>query len=685
MTERDRGYAMLGMATAWRRFETRALEGRGAEREFERCIRQMESASEQLNLARESIHLAAEIAAFEPALDEDDRLALILLVTMSLAALQEGSTRLAVGGEAGRETMHRMLGVLCGDAFGPRGADKCANRIARMLAEGLAPHVIAEDSNAYAPLLHVGEFICQHRMLRAETKLADALRPRFFDEPAPRADEKTVKGALEDIAKRPAILSGREIELSGEQREAVVRAATSRFTIVTGGPGTGKTSIVVAILRMLARLGVPAEKIAMAAPTGKAAFRMSQSVREGLERIENPAKPDETLRAAALEARTIHRLLGYSPSSGRFMHHGNNQLGASVVIVDECSMLDLVLTERLLAAIADGTQLVMLGDADQLPSVTAGAVFRDLVDAADMARERAAVCIRLAHSYRMDTSDERARSIPKIASAVNRGEADALAQGEAEASSIVRRSRPADLKFEGVEMLAAPGAQIEEFIERWHEKFVRNPEIEKLADTVYRQAESGLDDGASESLRRLLEFRAASRILCLTRVLPTGTERVNRVLHSLTAAAPALAPQRIGFRAGEPVMVVRNDYERMLFNGDQGVVVRVRTRGGREATMVAFNRPDGVSVFHLDALRDSLELSYATTVHKAQGSEFDSVALILPETDLPILSREILYTGLTRSRRSVAIVGGEAILRAGIARRIERHSGLRDLLLTGAG
>jgi exodeoxyribonuclease V alpha subunit len=679
MTERNRPYAMLGMATAWRRFEARGLAG-GAQRDFEQCLRQAESAAEQLNLAPESIHLAAEIAAFEPKLDWDDRLALILLVTMSLAALQDGSTRLAIGGDAGRETMRRMLAVLCGDAFGADWPEQCARRIERILAQNLAPHVIAQAPNGYAPLIRVGDFIYQHRMLRAETRLADALRPRLSARPIWSADEEAVVRAFDDLHARPAAIAGRRLILSDEQRAAVVRAATSGFTIITGGPGTGKTSIIVAILRMLARLGVAPEKIAMAAPTGKAAFRMSESVRESLAQLVNPAQSDEALRAAVPEARTIHRLLGYSPSSGRFMHHGNNQLDAAVVIVDECSMLDLVLTERLLAAIPEQTQLVMLGDADQLPSVTAGAVFRDLVDAAENAREGARVCIRLSYSYRMEASDEGARSIPTIASAVNRGSADALAAGGAEGSSIIRRARAADLKFEGVEMLAAPGA-LEEFLERWHKEFACGSEIERLTAQTYAQTDNGFDEGARASLKRLLELRAASRILCLTRVLPTGAERVNRFLHALGSTGPTPASSRILYRAGEPVMLVRNDYERMLFNGDQGVVVRVRTRTGSETMMVVFDRRDGISVFHLDALRDSIELSYATTVHKAQGSEFDAVALILPEIDLPILSREMLYTGLTRSRRSVAIVGAESILRAGIARRIERHSGLRDLLL----
>lgn len=678
MRDRDRPYAMLGLATAWRQFETNRVGG--AEREFERCLRQMESASERLNLAPESIHLAAEIAAFEPALDHEDRLALILLVTMSLAALEEGSTRLAIGGGLGRRTIMPMLSVLCGDAFGPAGVEKCATRIERLAAEDVAPNVIARDPDGYAPLIKVGSFVCHHRMLHAEKNLAAALRPRLSAKPILGFDDRKVREALDDIRKRPAVIAGRALTLSDEQAEAILRAATSRFAVITGGPGTGKTSIVVAILRMLARLGVAPEKIAMAAPTGKAAFRMSESVRESLTRIETPAKSDDELRGALLEARTVHRLLGYSPSSGRFVHHGNNQLNASVAIVDECSMLDLVLSERLLAAIPEETQLVMLGDANQLPSVTAGAVFRDLVDAASQRPGgRAPLCVRLVRSYRMDESDEHARSILQVASLVNRGDTKTVLPGGTEAAPIARRLRPQDLKFEGVEMLCADSAQIEQFLARWHEQFIGNAEIEELARGVHTRTETGFDRETSVRLERLLKFRAASRILCLTRVLPTGTERINRILHSLTAGAPEPSAQRISFRAGEPVMVVRNDHERMLFNGDQGVAIRVRMPGRGEAMMAVFARRDGLVAFHLGAL-DSIELSYATTVHKAQGSEFDSVALILPEADLPILSREILYTGLTRSRRSVAIVGSEAVLRTGISRRIERNSGLCDLL-----
>ncbi len=682
---RDKLYGLFGMETAWRRFETRDAAA-GARGEFERRMRAMEPGAERLNLAPAMVHLAAEIAAFEPALDHEDRLALILLVTMSLAALQAGSTRLAIGGEAGGRVMAPMLQALCGDAFGTDGAAQAAARIKRILAENRANHVIARDRQAYAPLIHVGPFLCHHRILLAESSLANSLRERLWAKPVRSPDAREVKDAIADIVNRPVTVSERSIKLSGEQREAVMRAVVSRFTLITGGPGTGKTSIVVAILRMLARLGVGPDRIVVAAPTGRAAFRISENVTESLKHISDSSESDKTLRQCSKGAVTIHRLLGYRPGNGSFRYHANNPLNASVVIVDECSMLDLVLAERLLRAMPDDAQLVMLGDADQLPSVTAGAVFRDLVEVAENGPRATQACVRLTHSYRMDREDEGGGTIARVAAAINQNDSAKLTAGDSESSPIARRANPEDLVFEGVEMLTdVPPARIGLFLSRWHERFVRADEIDELARRVYPRTENRFDESSSHDLMRLLDFRAASRILCLTRVLPTGTERVNRLMHRLSLEAAPNSDEAGGFIAGEPVMVVRNDYERELFNGDHGVVVKVGSPGRHEVMMAAFNRCGRMVAFPIDALRESLELSYATTVHKAQGSEFESVALILPEAQLPILSREIHYTAVTRSRNSVVIVGDAAMLGESAARPIERHSGLRDLLLSGSG
>ena len=182
-------------------------------------------------------------------------------------------------------------------------------------------------------------------------------------------------------------------------------------------------------------------------------------------------------------------------------------------------------------------------------------------------------------------------------------------------------------------------------------------------------------------LRSCFDHWERFRILCLTRVSQTtGSDRVNAALHQRSLDELGLAPQRDNdFVQGEPVMMQVNDYNRGIFNGDQGLVLNV-SEGGRPQPMAVFPRTDGMTAFHVDSLRSVLLHSYAMTVHKAQGSEFETVGLILPDQDLPINTREILYTALTRSRRSVVIVGGREILKAGIRRTISRESGIVEKL-----
>jgi exodeoxyribonuclease V alpha subunit len=675
----DERYQRLGVTTVWLRHQTSVgAEDRGGE--FRRRLRQIETGAAELNLDAATVHLAAEIASLEASLDDERRLALILLITASLAALQEGSTRLPVVGAQAREPMARILRALCGDAFGAAGPDAMANAIAALLDAGAAPHVIGSHREDYRPLIYLAPFIYHHRVLLAEHRLAELLASRMAAAP-PDAGDKILSAALADTFSRPSEVAGRKMVLSDEQREAVANACTHRLVLISGGPGTGKTSIILAIARVLSRIGVKPEQIALAAPTGKAAFRMGESINEGLARIADPAAADLMLKAACPQPSTIHRLLGYSPSSRRFNYHRNNPLDAAVVVVDEGSMLDLSLMERLAGAIKPDARLIMLGDADQLPSVAAGAVFRDLASELPQASDRrngtAALCTRLTRNYRMDTTDPAGRAVFTLARAINSAGVNA-ADGAAPPNPLARVDRPAQLRFEGVELLAG-NALAEPFLDRWYEARIKAEEIDALSARVFTADERGFDAAAQSGLERIFDHLAASRILCFTRMLATGSGRINASLHRRRADALGRAPER-EFLPGEPVIVTRNDYERMLFNGDQGVIVRVRRPGGRAAAMAVFKRAGKFDAFHLAGLRELLELCYATTIHKAQGSEFDAVAILMPERDLPILTREALYTGVTRSRRSVVMAGSEELLRAGIARGIERFSGLGEEL-----
>ncbi len=488
-------------------------------------------------------------------------------------------------------------------------------------------------------------------------------------------DEKRILELVVDTSSRSATVGGKRIHLSEEQRLAIVHAASNPLTIISGGPGTGKTSIVIAILKLLVSAGVSPKEIALAAPTGKAAYRIGESIRDSL-----AGDPDDSAWSGT-EPTTVHRLLGYSPTRRRFRYHRNNPLEAKVVIVDEGSMLDLELMASLVAALRADARLIILGDADQLPSVAAGAVFRDLLPTGDgdwslLSRS----CVRLTGSYRTDREESVGKTIFDLASAINAGNADAFAFEPGDNHlKIAKRESAEQLEFEGVEWLEqeAPSG---EFLERWYSAYIRGDAVvADLKDRTFTASENGFAPSEVESLRHLFGHIARARILCVTRILDSGSERINFQLHRRAAHDRKASLDRGGFMIGEPVMVLRNDYQRLLFNGDQGVVLQVR-RGDAPSPMAVFPKGDNFVAFPIEALKDHLELCYATTVHKAQGSEFDSVAVVMPKKDLPILSREILYTAVSRARRSVTIIGGADTIRAGISRRMERYSGVREQL-----
>jgi exodeoxyribonuclease V alpha subunit len=245
------------------------------------------------------------------------------------------------------------------------------------------------------------------------------------------------------------------------------------LTAISGGPGTGKTSVVVSILRVLARLGVDLESVALAAPTGKAAKRMEESVQKGLLAIPNRSEVDEEILECLPEARTLHRLLGYSPKMGGFRHHENNPLANEIVIIDEASMIDLGLMDRLLRAVPMDARLILLGDADQLPSVDAGAVFRDLLPPKEGVPDddpRRDASVVLSESYRMDLSDSAGRNILKVAAKINAGQAESLFDPNApQDETITERPSVDELTFHGAELLAEGNKTQKKntFLERW--------------------------------------------------------------------------------------------------------------------------------------------------------------------------------------------------------------------------
>ncbi len=416
------------------------------------------------------------------------------------------------------------------------------------------------------------------------------------------------------------------------QQIAATKAVSSAFTVITGGPGTGKTWTVMKILSLLrAQPGGDKLQVKLAAPTGKAAARLTETIRT----------VDDKLAAT-----TIHRLLGYLPGSPYFRHDAGHPLNADVVIVDEASMVDLALMAKLVAAVPPRARLILLGDRDQLASVEAGNVLADICAAAESARPndplRGAV-VALRRNYRF----AEAGGIFRLSTAINSGNADA-------ALATLQESANGAVQWEPL------------------------PKAPRLASILLARVNAGFrpfleTDDPEKALKILQQFR----ILCAVRHGACGIENLNAAAEEILAESGLLAPRR-GWYRGQPIMITQNDYNLALFNGDSGIILPDAEDGGELRAF--FLSAEGRLRRFLPSRLPVHETAFAITVHKSQGSEFGRVLLILPESDSPVLTRELLYTGLTRARDHAEIWASETILRAAIAKRVARTSGLRDAL-----
>ncbi len=571
----------------------------------------------EADLGDEHAFLVWQLSQMAEGLSGTERQELMAVLARSLATVAQGNTRMPVS-PGDREILARATSLV-----GQPGERK--------------------------PLILDGANLYHERLLACEDQVATAVKTRH-GRPAPFA-------AAQVQAVLASLFEGARPLPSPEQQAAVAAALGRTLTVISGGPGTGKTTIAVHIARGLVRLGVPAGGLALAAPTGKAANRLQESLRAGLAALADDA--DQSLLAACPPAQTLHRLLGWS--RGSFLHHENNRLAARALIVDEGSMIDLFLMDRLLRSLRDDAVVVLLGDADQLPSIEAGAVFRDL----------APLAVRLTRGFRMDSAQSAGRRIAEMAAALRQGQSERLP------ALLDERPRAQAVDFAGVEIVAA--AERHALLARWHARLLDHPDWQVLCAHEYEFGPAGFSDDDAARLSRLHTQLQRGRILCLTRERATGVREVNRLLHERHAGSSGLA-------AGEPVMIVHNDYERGLWNGDQGLVALVR-EGGRAARPMAVFRaasPAGEGArwvaFDPDVLGESLQLAFALTVHKAQGSEHEHILLLLPDVPLPLCSRELLYTAVTRARTSVTVCGSLPVLAAGAGNTLARSSGMAEKL-----
>jgi exodeoxyribonuclease V alpha subunit len=555
----------------------------------------------------------------------------------------------------------------------------------RFLDQGGAPEVIGRSIDDYCPLLRVGDYLYHQRLYAVEGRLVETILTRLDHDPDHTPE--VIAAARADVEARPAILpSGVPITLSTEQGSALELAASRSLAMISGGPGTGKTSIVVALLRVLVRLGIPIDAIELAAPTGKAAWRMGESIRRSLMLLSDPDPIERALITSPPTPQTLHRLLAFHPRTGLFRRHRNAPISAEVVIIDESSMIDIYLMERLLGALRPQTQLILLGDAHQLPSVSAGAVFKDLLNALSDAR------CTLTQSYRMREDDPDGRAILTFAQNIREGRPAFIdANAHIDDGSVINPALDQDsalrlchqleeLKWRGCELLDWPQSEQWAFLDAWARRFILGDEyIQELRGRCWQFNEGQLISEEIADIEPLFLHQSQAKMLCVTQNLETGVAKVNARFHRRFSR---FAQREATFLVGEPVMMLHNDYDRMLFNGDQGIILWGRWAEGSAQPLVVFPAMSGgYRAFEMEALTGRIEHCYAMTVHKSQGSEFDRVALLLPPRPLPLLTRELIYTAVTRSKSSVVVVGDPHLISPTSLRHHPRSSGVAERLV----
>ena len=487
-----------------------------------------------------------------------------------------------------------------------------------------------DDGGAARPLRLSGTLLYLERYWQQEESVREALERRSAAAP-PAVDTDALTRDLDRLFPPAAAPTGS----ADHQREAAEASARRWVTVLAGGPGTGKTTTVARLLALLR--GQPGRplRVALAAPTGKAAARLQEAVTTAAEEL--PA--EDRARVGALEASTLHRLLGWRPDSkSRFRHDASNPLPHDVVVVDEMSMVSLTLMARLLEAVRADARLVLVGDPDQLSSVEAGAVLADITGPAQRS------VVRLTHNWRFKGG------IAELADAIRTGDADRAVE--------LLTSGRADVTLADLDPsagLAAAGEGLGE-----------------LARTLRSSAAAALAAATDGEIGAALTAVEQHRLLCAHRRGPYGVTRWNlEAEHWLAAAVPGYGVDG-DTSLGRPLLVTANDRDLDLWNGDTGVVVR--TPSGIRA---AFARAAGPALFPPVRL-DAVQTVHAMTVHKAQGSQFAAVTLVLPPPESPLLTRELLYTAVTRATTRVLLLGSEDAVRAAVGRPANRASGLRQ-------
>jgi exodeoxyribonuclease V alpha subunit len=422
------------------------------------------------------------------------------------------------------------------------------------------------------------------------------------------------------------------------QELAIETALARRFVIISGGPGTGKTTTVLRILeRMVSERHGEKLRIALAAPTGKAAARLQETLRVG---AGNGSSVQDRLPKSAS---TLHRLLGSRHDSVYFRHNAKNPLPVDLVVVDEASMVPLTMMAKLFDALPKRTRVILLGDRDQLSSVEPGAVLGDIANAASEPGPLNGSLVVLEKNYRFGNESH----IFALSNAVRDGEVE-------RALEILNSGERPDLSAERTPPPSQVSKQLRQRVLAGYSGYLRTPD-------------------PAEALKEFKKFR----VLCAFRVGPYGVESLNRTIEKILREESLISGAQNTY-PGMPILITQNDHPLRVYNGDIGILLPDPADGS--LLLAWFISEDGGLRRIPPARLPEHEPAFAMTVHKSQGSEFDNVLFILPDNDSPLFTRELIYTGLTRARTRVEVWFQESVLRAAVNRKIQRGSGLRERL-----
>jgi len=454
------------------------------------------------------------------------------------------------------------------------------------------------------------------------------------------------------------------------QKVAALTAIFKRFCVISGGPGTGKTTTVTKILALLVEQSKGKKlNILLSAPTGKAVSKLSESIRT----VKNELNcSNAVLDAIPEESYTIHRMLKSVKGSPYFHYNEENPLSADVVVVDEASMVDLALMSKLVQAVPPNARLILLGDRDQLASVEAGSVLGDICTYEHSHGFSRNYCHKVKEitGKALDLPSNRYREKPGLYDAIVHLEKSYRFADDSKIEELSRVINIGKVDESLCMIKDAAGKSL-----RWGEIHSQHDLFKVLSKKIIKGYAAYLK---TEDPKIALERFNRFIILCAVNFGPFGVVSVNRLAEQVLSQQGLISPDNQWYK-GRPVLITRNNYNLALYNGDIGITMPAPDSDNNELYVFFSGMSGKLRQFSPHRLPEH-DTVYAMTVHKSQGSEFENVLIVLPEKDYPVLTKELIYTGITRARQSVSIWGTEAVFRTTISRKIERTSGLRDAL-----